>query len=221
MKIIFVRHCETDWNKEERCQGVTDLELNPNGFAQAKKLGVYFKDKKVDYVFCSDLKRAKQTLNEINYDERFRVVYSEKLREMDQGEFEGLSLSYLRQKYANELRIWRENPENFRLPKGETLGEVRDRSLIYIKDTLKDLPPKSIVLIVTHNLVIASILCTISNKELKFFADFTTESGAISEATFSNNDLTLDILDSVDHLKSNDKVLKFVDGVGEVEVEIR
>ena len=221
MKIIFVRHCETDWNKEERCQGVTDLELNPNGFAQAKKLGIYFKDKKVDYVFCSDLKRARQTLNEINYDERFKIVYSEKLREMDQGEFEGLSLSYLRQKYANELRIWRENPENFRLPKGETLGEVRDRSLIYIKDRLKDLPPKSIVLIVTHNLVIASILCTISNKELKFFTDFTTESGAISEATFSNNDLTLDILDSVDHLKSNDKVLKFVDGVGEVEVEIR
>ena len=221
MKIIFVRHCETDWNKEERCQGVTDLELNPNGFAQAKKLGVYFKDKKVDYVFCSDLKRAKQTLNEINYDERFRVVYSEKLREMDQGEFEGLSLSFLRQKYADELRIWRENPENFRLPKGETLGEVRDRSLIYIKDTLKGLPPESMVLIVTHNLVIASILCTISNKELKFFTDFTTESGAISEATFSNNDLTLDILDSVDHLKSNNKVLKFVDGVGEVEVEIR
>ena len=68
MKIIFVRHCETDWNKEERCQGVTDLELNSNGLAQAKKLGIYFKDKKVDYVFCSDLKRARQTLNEINYD---------------------------------------------------------------------------------------------------------------------------------------------------------
>ena len=133
MKIILVRHCETDWNKEERCQGVSDLELNTNGFSQAKKLALYFKDKEVDYVFCSDLKRAKQTLNEINYDQRFKVIYSEKLREMDQGEFEGLSLSYLKEKYSNELRIWRENPENFRLPKGETLGEVRDRSLSYIK----------------------------------------------------------------------------------------
>ena len=208
MKIIFVRHCETDWNKEERCQGVSDLELNTNGFSQAKKLALYFKDKEVDYVFCSDLKRAKQTLNEINYDQRFKVIYSEKLREMDQGEFEGLSLSYLKEKYSNELRIWRENPENFRLPKGETLGEVRDRSLSYIKYILKDLPSESTVLIVTHNLVIASILCTISNKELKFFADFTTESGAISEASFSNNNLTLDILDFVGHLKLNDKVVK-------------
>ena len=208
MKIILVRHCETDWNKEERCQGVSDLELNTNGFSQAKKLALYFKDKEVDYVFCSDLKRAKQTLNEINYDQRFKVIYSEKLREMDQGEFEGLSLSYLKEKYSNELRIWRENPENFRLPKGETLGEVRDRSLSYIKYILKDLPSESTVLIVTHNLVIASILCAISNKELKFFADFTTESGAISEASFSNNNLTLDILDFVGHLKLNDKVVK-------------
>ena len=208
MKIILVRHRETDWNKEERCQGVSDLELNTNGFSQAKKLALYFKDKEVDYVFCSDLKRAKQTLNEINYDQRFKVIYSEKLREMDQGEFEGLSLSYLKEKYSNELRIWRENPENFRLPKGETLGEVRDRSLSYIKYILKDLPSESTVLIVTHNLVIASILCTISNKELKFFADFTTESGAISEASFSNNNLTLDILDFVGHLKLNDKVVK-------------
>ena len=56
MKIIFVRHCETDWNKEERCQGVTDLELNPNGLAQAKKLGIYFKIKKSIMSFVVILK---------------------------------------------------------------------------------------------------------------------------------------------------------------------
>ena len=166
MKIIFVRHCETDWNKEERCQGISDLELNSQGFIQAKKLKGYFKDKKIDYVFCSDLIRAKQTLNEINYDNRFSVVYSSELREMNQGDFEGLSLTYLKEKYFEELRIWRENPENFRLPNGETLGEVRDRSINYIKSILSNLPVDSNVLVVTHNLVIASILCTISNKEL-------------------------------------------------------
>ena len=66
MKITFVRHCETDWNKEERCQGVTDLELNSNGFMQAKKLGIFFNNEQVQYAFCSDLKRAKQTIDNIN-----------------------------------------------------------------------------------------------------------------------------------------------------------
>ena len=209
MKIIFVRHCETDWNKEERCQGISDLELNSQGFIQAKKLKGYFKDKKIDYVFCSDLIRAKQTLNEINYDNRFSVVYSSELREMNQGDFEGLSLTYLKEKYFEELRIWRENPENFRLPNGETLGEVRDRSINYIKSILSNLPVDSNVLVVTHNLVIASILCTISNKELKFFTDFTTESGSISEATYFNDILTFDNMNFTDHLKVEDKIVRF------------
>ena len=209
MKIIFVRHCETDWNKEERCQGISDLELNSQGFIQAKKLKGYFKDKKIDYVFCSDLIRAKQTLNEINYDNRFSVVYSSELREMNQGDFEGLSLTYLKEKYFEELRIWRENPENFRLPNGETLGEVRDRSINYIKSISSNLPVDSNVLVVTHNLVIASILCTISNKELKFFTDFTTESGSISEATYFNDILTFDNMNFTDHLKVEDKIVRF------------
>jgi broad specificity phosphatase PhoE len=208
MKITFVRHCETDWNKEERCQGVTDLELNTNGLIQAKKLGVFFEHEHFEYVFCSDLVRAKQTLDNINYDKRFNVTYSEKLREMDQGDFEGLSLSYLRKKYSNELRIWRENPENFRLPKGETLGEVRDRSMNYLKSIVKNLPGKSSILIVTHNLVIASLLCTISKKELKFFADFTTSSGAISRVKFFDNMFSMEQLDFVDHLKSIGKIVK-------------
>ena len=208
MKITFVRHCETDWNKEERCQGITDLELNSNGFMQAKKLGIFFNNEEVQYAFCSDLKRAKQTIDNINYDRRFNITYSEKLREMDQGEFEGLSLSYLRDKYSNELRIWRENPENFRLPKGETLGEVRDRGMGYLKYITEDLPQDCTVLIVTHNLVIASILCTIAKKELKFFVDFTTASGAISRVNFLNNIFTLEEFDFIDHLKEVDKTAK-------------
>jgi broad specificity phosphatase PhoE len=192
------------------------MELNDNGFKQARKLKSYFKDKEIDYVFSSDLKRARQTLGEINFDERYAVIYSEKLREMDQGDFEGLSLTYLREKYSNELRIWRENPEDFRLPRGETLGEVKERSFNFIETKLSSLPPESNVLIVTHNLVIASILCTISNKELKF----TTESGAISEVSFKNGIFSLISLDFVDHLRLSQKVKKFVQGVGEVEVEV-
>ncbi len=212
MKIIFVRHCETEWNKEERCQGVSDLELNSAGVARAKKLKGFFKDKKIDHVFCSDLKRAKQTLNEINYDNRFNINYSEDLREMNQGDFEGLSLTYLKEKYSNELRIWRENPEDFRLPNGETLGEVRDRSLKYIKSILVGLTQDSTILVVTHDLVIASVLCTISNKELKFFTDFTTESGSISEVSFLNGVLSLEAINFTDHLKVEDKIVRFSEG---------
>ena len=131
---------------------------------------------------------------------------------MNQGDFEGLSLTYLKEKYSNELRIWRENPEDFRLPNGETLGEVRDRSLKYIKSILVGLTQDSTILVVTHNLVIASVLCTISNKELKFFTDFTTESGSISEVSFLNGVLSLEAINFTDHLKVEDKIVRFSEG---------
>ena len=60
----------------------------------------------------------------------------------------------------------------------------------------------------THNLVIASILCTIAKKELKFFADFTTASGAISRVNILNNIFTLEEFDFIDHLKEVDKTAK-------------
>ena len=70
------------------------------------------------------------------------------------------------------------------------------------------LPQDCTVLIVTHNLVIASILCTIAKKELKFFADFTTASGAISRVNFLNDIFTLEEFNFIDHLKEVNKTAK-------------
>jgi len=174
MKIILVRHCETEWNKEERCQGISDTELNSTGFKQAELLKEYFLNQKIDFVFSSNLKRAQQTLDKINFDNRFKVNYSEDLREMNQGDFEGLSLSHLRKEYSEELKIWRENPEEFRLPNGETLGEVQERVWLFMKNLVNNYSMSSKVLVVTHNLVIACLLCMIEGKQLKFFSNYTT-----------------------------------------------
>ncbi|NSW88660.1 histidine phosphatase family protein [bacterium] len=74
------------------------------------------------------------------------------------------------------------------------------------------MPEDSTILVVTHNLVIASVLCTISNKELKFFTDFTTESGSISEVSFLNGVLSLEAINFTDHLKVEDKIVRFSEG---------
>ena len=201
MKIILVRHCETEWNKEERCQGISDTELNSTGFKQAELLKEYFLNQKIDFVFSSNLKRAQQTLDKINFDNRFKVNYSEDLREMNQGDFEGLSLSHLRKEYSEELKIWRENPEEFRLPNGETLGEVQERIWLFMKNLVNNYSMSSKVLVVTHNLVIACLLCMIEGKRLKFFSNYTTDSGAISIVSFKDNIFSGELINFTEHLK--------------------
>ena len=69
--IYFVRHGATDWNenkntqgqKDPKCQGRADLDLNEKGVEQAKQTAEKLKGIKFDRVICSPLKRAKQTLD--------------------------------------------------------------------------------------------------------------------------------------------------------------
>lgn len=89
MELYITRHGQTKANIEKYMQGQTPGELTPEGCEQAKKFGIYYKDIKFDEIYCSDILRAKKTLeiilNESIYKEHNKniVSYSEKLREIN------------------------------------------------------------------------------------------------------------------------------------------
>ncbi|MCZ6561458.1 MAG: histidine phosphatase family protein, partial [Deltaproteobacteria bacterium] len=58
MQIFLLRHGETDWNLQRRCQGVTDLDLNETGSRLAREVAASFSKEKRDAVYSSNLKRA-------------------------------------------------------------------------------------------------------------------------------------------------------------------
>ena len=96
--IYFVRHGSTDWNenknaqgqKDPKCQGRADLDLNEKGVEQARQTAEKLKGIKFDRVICSPLKRAKQTLD-IIYTGETSVELDQRVIERDFGEFEGLT----------------------------------------------------------------------------------------------------------------------------------
>ena len=200
MKIQLIRHCETEWNRLERCQGISDIELNNNGIEQSILLKNFYLDKHIDLIFSSDLKRTMQTTLEINKNLKSEIIQTEKLREMDQGDFEGLSFSYIRKNFASQLLEWRSNPKKFRIPNGETLGEVQDRALAFMESLFIKYKSLKDIIIVSHNLVIASILCYYSNRDLKDFADFTLDSGSISTLMYSNDKISIEEINYTKHL---------------------
>ena len=92
--IYFVRHGATSWNenrdengnKNPRYQGRKDLSLNEKGIAQAKGVAQKLKDLKFDKVFCSPLKRAKETCEIICND---NIIFDDRIIERDFGELTG------------------------------------------------------------------------------------------------------------------------------------
>ena len=65
MKLILVRHGETLWNRENRIQGHTDVELSDDGRMQVKKLALSMEKDKIDAIYSSPLKRAYDTARAI------------------------------------------------------------------------------------------------------------------------------------------------------------
>ena len=93
MKIYVIRHGQTEWNVLKKMQGSADIPLNEKGLEQAEQAKINVKDISIDKIFCSPLIRAKQTASIVNQDRNLDIVYDDRLRERDYGEFEGTNKS--------------------------------------------------------------------------------------------------------------------------------
>ena len=113
MELYITRHGQTKANIEQYMQGQTPGELTSEGCEQAKKFGIYYKDMIFDEIYCSDILRAKRTLeiilDENNHKEQNSniITYTEKLREIN-----CKSLEYKSCELDNKLR--NNPPERYR-----------------------------------------------------------------------------------------------------------
>ena len=113
MKLVLIRHGESEWNKLNLFTGWTDVDLSEKGHEEAKAAGRLLKQEGLDFDICytSYLKRAVHTLDHI-LDEMDRtwlpVVKSWKLNERHYGALQGLNKAETAEKYGEEqVREWR------------------------------------------------------------------------------------------------------------------
>ena len=199
MRLILVRHGKTDWNETGRCQGISDVPLNRAGAEQAEKVAFSLKDERVDRIYSSNLSRAKTTAEKIAAYHAIDVNVRDDLREMDQGIFEGLDFSYIREKYSDVLEHWREDPETLQLPGGESLKGVQRRALDAIADIKSRSGPRSIV-IVSHNMVIGALLCSFSGSSLKKLRDYIVDEASKTVVEVYDDRFVIISFNDIDHL---------------------
>ena len=199
MRLIFVRHGKTDWNEIGRCQGVSDVPLNSGGIEQAEKVAFSLKDERIDRIYSSDLIRAKITAEKIAAYHSLDLNIRDDLREMDQGVFEGLDFSYIREKYSDVLEHWLRDPETLQLPGGETLSGVQQRALDAVADIRSGFGSQNIV-IVSHNLVIGTLLCRFAGSSLKEFRDYMVDEASKSVVEICGDRFIIISFNDIDHL---------------------
>ena len=146
-RILLIRHAETDWNRQARLQGHTDIPLNETGLAQASRLGAALAGEALDAVYSSDLQRALQTAQAVADATGAPLVPEPGLRERGFGVFEGLAQAELESRWPVELRRWRAREPDFAAPGGETLADFYARCVATAERRALQHPGGSIALV--------------------------------------------------------------------------
>lgn len=165
LELWLVRHGQTDWNIDGRIQGQSDVPLNAAGRAQAQALARELADVPFTAVYSSDLERARETAKIIAAPHCLPVKIDVRLREINQGEWEGLNLIDIRERYDWEYRHNQSYSPDFRPPGGESAREVAERVQAAIEDIHKE-HPNGAVLVVTHGLAAATVACRVKGVDL-------------------------------------------------------
>jgi len=160
MQIILVRHAEVVKEYKHKYNGHIDIPLSLKGKQQAKNLALKLQNINFDKIYCSDLKRAKETLHIFNL--KKETIYTQELREKSWGIHEGKSFEEIEEsgiQYSN-FNQWINDLD------GENLQFYIQRVEKYFKTTVFQQNVQSI-LVVTHAGVIKTLLSILNNISLE------------------------------------------------------
>ena len=133
-RLILIRHGQSEANEQNRFAGQTDVPLTDLGRAQAESAARYLvAHEKIDKIYSSDLQRAHNTALPTSLLTGVPIIDTKGLREICAGIWEGRAVSEIEVEYAEEFRTWRKDYANARLPGGESVQEVYERVVPYVK----------------------------------------------------------------------------------------
>jgi broad specificity phosphatase PhoE len=164
-RFCLIRHGQTDWNLEGRYQGQSDVPLNSVGKVQAHTLAGQLSGQSFSAIFSSDLIRAKETADILASALKAPVKVDPRLREINQGEWEGQLVEVLKSKYNGLWEMRTVDPAGLRPPGGETVSEVAARVYAALDDIGSQFT-KEDVLITSHGLALATVICKVKGMDL-------------------------------------------------------
>ncbi len=150
MLLTVVRHGRTAWNDSGRFQGHTDIPLDGEGRAQARRLGKRLGERRYDAAFSSDLARARETAEAILGDRAASLVLDPRWREMRFGAWEGLTWQQIETRFPEVRAEHAVRPRFYSPPGGETFDELCSRVASAVEDLRRAGADAPHVLVVTH-----------------------------------------------------------------------
>lgn len=154
--VFLIRHGVTAWHAEKRVLGQRDIPLSQEGRQQAESAAKMLAPVKIGEVLSSPLQRALQTAEIIGRHAGIEIARDPRLIDFKLGKWTGMTYDEVA---ANpEYQRFLAHPESEQIPGGESLEDIRRRSVAAVEQALRDTPTGDAVAIVTHAGIIRVLL---------------------------------------------------------------
>lgn len=193
MKIYLFRHGETEWNKERKLQGQSDVPLNEFGRELAVKTARALEGLPFDRAFSSPLSRAAETARIIVGERKIPFTTDRRLMEMNFGEYEGDAFDPPKADPAHPLHNFLCRPECYvPSPGAESFEEVMERAGEFLREQILPLEGRyENILIVAHGAFNRCLLSGIASIPRKDFWKIGLPNCAASILSLKNGNLEI------------------------------
>jgi broad specificity phosphatase PhoE len=199
-RLLLVRHGITEFNRDRRFTGHSDVELSAAGYRQVERLRDRLGNEKIDAVYSSDLRRALVTAEVISLGHKLDITRCSELREINYGNAEGLTFEEIRHLYPEVA----ESIANFSLqlefPNGESFEGFAARTSAFL-DELKRYQPSQTILITSHSGPLRVLVCCLLGLDLGHWRQFRLDFASLSILETYPQGAIVNLLNDTSHLE--------------------
>lgn len=183
MRLLIIRHGESEADLLNVHEGRADYELTPKGHAQAKAMSEWIANKyTVNKIYCSPLKRAYQTASYLSQQVGIPLIVEEKLMEFNNGLIAGLS----RDKADKEYPFVENVPIHAAVYKQESKLEFRFRADFVLSKIMSENPFSDTIAIVSHGGMINQLFLSFIRAPIDCGVSYCTGDTGIHEWVVEN-----------------------------------
>lgn len=201
MRLILVRHGETEWNATLRYQGHANIPLNEQGRAQARKAAARLARYSAAAIYTSDIVRAAETAEIIGAMLGLAPKPMRDLREIDVGQWEGLTPEELYRRFPEHMEAFDRDPARTVRLGGESYAQLQERALAALNTIHAAHPGDELVLAVSHGGTIRALLCHIIGLDLARFGRLWLDNGSFTELRHGSHGWRLVRLNDAAHIE--------------------
>lgn len=196
LRLLLARHGATTWNTESRLIGRTDFPLSDEGKQQARQLAARLAHEDIDTIYTSSMKRAAETAAIIADSCQLSPRADARLREIDFGQWEGLTIDEVQRRFAESLMAWQTGVGP---PGGESPASLMQRIQAFIDD-LAARHMGATVLVVSHGGVFQAMIFLTMKLPFRNDWHFYMYNASISELWLTADKAVMVSLNDTHHL---------------------